>query len=259
MFVEHGRRMMRRQLVALTVWVVLCAPLLPVAARAGGGPLSQPAFHTLDDALTHGGFLSQSAFRPPGAFGSPGGYPFPQHHQDRLARVPPKHFPQRMPSHAFTWFPSTIALYVPSALYEPLVDTSSQAVSASPIIYVSSTVYVAPPMVSSPPVPAAVAPPPVPPLPSVVEYPTGRYELRGDGVATPYVWVWIPNPPPAPPAAPPPSPEEPRAGAAPSAMRSKIYQWTDDEGTTFWTNRVESIPEPQRSRAQRADQAVAQP
>jgi len=44
--------------------------------------------------------------------------------------------------------------------------------------------------------------------PTVVEYPHGRYELRGDGVRTAYQWVWIPKPPP-PPAAPPPSPTTP--------------------------------------------------
>jgi hypothetical protein len=53
--------------------------------------------------------------------------------------------------------------------------------------------------------PAAVvtAPPsyqPAPtPSPSVVHYPHGRYELRGDGVNVLYQWVWIPNPPPPPP------------------------------------------------------------
>ena len=26
----------------------------------------------------------------------------------------------------------------------------------------------------------------------VVNYPSGRYELYGDGVQTPYYWVWIP-------------------------------------------------------------------
>ena len=44
--------------------------------------------------------------------------------------------------------------------------------------------------------------------PTVVEYPHGRYELRGDGIKTAYQWVWIPKPPP-PPAAPPPSPTSP--------------------------------------------------
>ena len=29
-----------------------------------------------------------------------------------------------------------------------------------------------------------------------VEYSHGRYELHGDGIGTPYRWVWIPNAPP---------------------------------------------------------------
>jgi hypothetical protein len=41
-----------------------------------------------------------------------------------------------------------------------------------------------------------------------IQYPHGRYELRGDGIATAYQWVWIPNPttPPLPPDAPPAAP-----------------------------------------------------
>jgi hypothetical protein len=31
----------------------------------------------------------------------------------------------------------------------------------------------------------------------VVQYAHGRYELRGDGVSVPYLWVWIPSTPPA--------------------------------------------------------------
>jgi hypothetical protein len=35
--------------------------------------------------------------------------------------------------------------------------------------------------------------------PRVVQYPHGRYELRGDGVSIAYAWVWVPSaPPPAP-------------------------------------------------------------
>jgi hypothetical protein len=46
--------------------------------------------------------------------------------------------------------------------------------------------------------------------PTVVEYPHGRYELRGDGIRTAYQWVWIPKPPPPPAAAPQqPSPTTP--------------------------------------------------
>lgn len=39
----------------------------------------------------------------------------------------------------------------------------------------------------------------------VVNYPSGRYELYGDGTTTPYYWVWVPAgtalpaPPPPPP------------------------------------------------------------
>jgi hypothetical protein len=63
-------------------------------------------------------------------------------------------------------------------------------------------VYTEPPVVyrevvtQPAPVPAASA------SPTVVYYPHGRYELRGDGTTTPYQWVWIPNPPAAPPAEP---------------------------------------------------------
>jgi uncharacterized protein DUF4124 len=255
---------MRRQRVAITVWVILCTPLLPAAALAGGRPLSPRAFHTVGAAPMHGRFRAQPPFRPQGAFGSPGGFPLPVpgSQESRLPRVPPARFSHRLPHHAFVGFPATTVLYAPPALYESPVDSSPPAVSVSTVVYVSPTVYVSPPIVSSQPAPAAAASNPAPPLPSVVEYSTGRYELRGDGVTTPYVWVWIPNPPPVPPAAPPPSApsvDDPRAGSVPSAVQSKVYRWTDDEGTTHWTNRVESIPEPHRSRAQRLGQVVAQP
>jgi len=70
-------------------------------------------------------------------------------------------------------------------------------VHARPVV-----VYSSPPPVY---VPATVVtvPSPPPPSPTVVHYPHGRYELRGDGVSQPYLWVWIPNPPPPPP---PPAP-----------------------------------------------------
>ncbi len=41
--------------------------------------------------------------------------------------------------------------------------------------------------------------PAAPAVSRVVEYPHGRYLLRGDGVNTAYQWVWLPNPPPPPP------------------------------------------------------------
>ncbi len=81
-------------------------------------------------------------------------------------------------------------------------------------------VYVAAPpqVIYAPPPQLTFVPPPTPAPPTVIQYPHGRYELRGDGVTMAYQWVWIPSPPPAPPAryeqpATPPSPP----AAAPSA------------------------------------------
>ena len=79
------------------------------------------------------------------------------------------------------------------------------------------------------------------PMPNVVEYPTGRYELRGDGLTVPCTWVWIPNPPSAPPAAPSggegffPTPP-------PSAGHDKLYRWTDTQGVLHVTDRLEAVP-----------------
>jgi hypothetical protein len=69
---------------------------------------------------------------------------------------------------------------------------------AAPAYYGASVVYSAPPTV------VVQRPAPAPAYSRVVQYPHGRYELRGDGVYTAYQWVWIPNaPPPPPPPAPP--------------------------------------------------------
>ena len=59
----------------------------------------------------------------------------------------------------------------------------------------------------------AVVQPPAP-MATVVQYPHGRYELRGDGVTVAYRWVWIPNPPPPPP---PPASSLPPSPSAPAA------------------------------------------
>ncbi len=95
-------------------------------------------------------------------------------------------------------------------------------------------------------------------MPRVVEYPGGRYELRGDGISVPYVWVWIPNaplgPPPTPAATPAPPALEP-SGSAPAAERAsrahrtRIYRWTDDHGVVNLTDDLESVPERYRTQA----------
>jgi hypothetical protein len=66
-------------------------------------------------------------------------------------------------------------------------------------------VYVERPVYSTYPSQVVVVQPAPPPAyPTVIQYPHGRYELRGDGVRYAYQWVWIPSAPPPPPAAPPP-------------------------------------------------------
>ena len=74
---------------------------------------------------------------------------------------------------------------------------------ARPVYARPVVVYSSPPPVYSVPATVVTVPSPPPPSPTVVHYPHGRYELRGDGVTQPYLWVWIPNPPPPPP---PPAP-----------------------------------------------------
>ncbi len=66
------------------------------------------------------------------------------------------------------------------------------------VIHRPAVIYAPPPAVVYP-APAVVTPA----VPSVVEYPHGRYELQVHGHQ--YVWVWIPKVPPPPPP-PPPAP-----------------------------------------------------
>jgi hypothetical protein len=206
--------------------LILGVGLAPTGALAGGARV--PSAPVLK---------AQSGFRPASAFGSPGGFPF-MSVQDHRGFVP-RAAPRRSARQFFPAFPATSFLYAPLAPYALSTETPPPPVSVNPVIYVSPTVYVSVPVSAA--VAAPVLPPPaLPPAPSVVEYATGRYELRGDGASTPYTWVWIPNLPAPPFEAPPATPS--------SATSSQVYRWTDDQGTEFWTNRLEKIPEPYRSR-----------
>lgn len=150
-------------------------------------------------------------------------------------------------------------------------------VAAAPIYYPPPVYY--PPPAYYPPsyydypsysAPVSYAPTPSPtvsvapqrPQQDVVQFATGRYELRGDGVSTPYTWVWIPNPPTAPPpTAPPPAaptapPSEAPPGAGPSSSQrqpatraGQLYRWVDAQGVVYWTDRLDAVPERYRSRA----------
>ena len=111
---------------------------------------------------------------------------------------------------------------------------------ATPSPYDDPWAYAPPSMYAPPGGAVSVAPAP----PDVIEYPNGRYELRGDGGATPYRWVWIPNPPSGPPPAAPPPP-----GAASEAT---LYRWTDEQGAVHWTDRWDAVPEAYRSQAKKS-------
>jgi len=129
--------------------------------------------------------------------------------------------------------------YYPPAYYSP--PYYDPPVYSAPMTYSQPASY-APPPTST--VSVAPAPPSAPPAPTVVEFPTGRYELRGDGITTPYTWVWIPNPPTSPPVP---------AGAGPSTGRvptraSQLYRWTDAQGVVYWTDRLDAVPEQYRSK-----------
>jgi hypothetical protein len=132
-------------------------------------------------------------------------------------------------------------------------------VAAPPVVYAAPPPYYPPP-IDYPPAdydPSASYSPPVSyaPTPSVVQFENGRYELRGDGVTTPYIWVWVPNPPTVPPPTGPPPPSTPPAvgeptSGGPSAPRmSQLYRWIDEQGVVHWTNRLDRVPEQYRSRA----------
>ena len=84
--------------------------------------------------------------------------------------------------------------YPPPIYYAP-------AYYPPPAYYGQSPTYGAPVGYASPAATVSVAP--AQPTQNVVQFATGRYELRGDGVSMPYRWVWIPNPPTAPPQAAP--------------------------------------------------------
>jgi hypothetical protein len=178
--------------------------------------------------------------RGPGPGGFRGGGPHhhpPRHHHRPHHRGRHRAFPHR------PFFPAFVA---PSAVVSTGIFVAPAPVYSPPPVYAPAPAY-------SPPV-AYPAPPLPPPVPRVVEYPGGRYELRGDGVTTPYVWVWIPDPP----VAPPPPPAPPAEGLEPSraprspAPRTTAYRWTDDNGVTTWTDSLEKVPPRFRAEASRS-------
>src|SRR5580765_4760793 len=73
----------------------------------------------------------------------------------------------------------------PSAGYDPPVAYAPPPVYARPPAYPPPPAYSAAPSVPFSTTTVAVAPT----RSGTIDFPTGRYELRGDGMSTPYAWV----------------------------------------------------------------------
>ena len=151
----------------------------------------------------------------------------------------------RHPHHGFGHRRAFPVFLAPSVVVVPPFLAAPYAV-APPVYSAPSPVYAPPPVYAVPP----------PSVPRVVEFPTGRYELRGDGVYSPYAWVWIPNPPVAPPPPPPPSAPPGPSAAAPEpgprpapSQTAAVYRWTDERGVTTWTDSLEKVPARYREHA----------
>ena len=214
---------------ALMLVVVASSPL---PARAGGGVGGGPGMggHAFSPPIVPHGFFGRpnipSANRHAG--GVRPGFPRP---------FPPRHNREYAPFvgwggaavYAVPYAPYPDYAFSDSGYYDPVVGSSIGVTSMQ----------------------AAPAPPPPPaPIQNVVEYATGRYELRGDGMAVPYTWVWIPNPPPAPPSGPPPPGSAP---ASASSGHGKLYRWTDAQGVLHITDRLQAVPPEYRSKAKSSE------
>jgi hypothetical protein len=105
---------------------------------------------------------------------------------------------------------ATFAIFAPFiiageilSLAIPPYRAPAVVVAPPPAYYAPAPAYSAPPPAYSAPPAAYSAPPayvrqtyaaPAPAQPRIIQYPGGRYELRGDGIATAYEWVWVSNP-----------------------------------------------------------------
>ena len=216
------RFMVRRIAAGLSLIVALNLALVPSVAVAGGRvgvgrPVTSHSFG-------HHPFVGRPFV----------GRPFVQHHV--------------FPHHFFRPFVPFVSGFVPPlGYYAPYYSTPTYLDSS----YYSPPAYAAPPAYYAPPVsyaPPSYAPSPqssisVAPVPNVVEYPNGRYVLRGDGTTTPYTWVWIPNPPASPPAGSPP------ASDPPSRRPTSLYRWIDERGDIHLTDSFEMVPKKFRVQA----------
>jgi hypothetical protein len=246
--------------LGLTV-VVALGPLAALASPGRGGPRNGPG-------VSGGGRLSGGA--PRGSWtGFHGGVPrhaSPQHdHGSKPHAVPPPHTIFPKPSqgfrhgHGFKQFPCCGVITWGAPLYY-----GGYAYNGAPAYYYPPPTYYVyapqwytyapaytPPIPSPPPPPDTDATTLAPEATSqVIQYPSGRYELRGDGRSVPYTWVWVPNPPPPPPEPPAEPPANaPASSSPPASRRTPVYRWTDEQGVTHWTDHLDSVPARHRTEA----------
>ena len=170
-----------------------------------------------------------------------------------VAPQPQPAAPQGVGPRPFVQQTITLGVAAPIIYTLPAYSYAVVVTHAPPVSYEPPVSAAPPPAIYNPNVGDAIsmAPSPPRPTPGVVEFPTGRYELYGDGMATPYTWVWIPNPPtapPAPPTAPPSQAPDPGDPLVPS--RRELFRWTDEAGVAYWTDRLDAVPQQYRAEAE---------
>ena len=193
---------MRRMLAVLLVVVTCVVALAPPAAHAGGHGAARVAI----------GLATFAIFAPFIIAGEILSLALPPYRAPAVVVAPPPAYYAPAPAYSVP----------PPAYYAP-----APAYSAPPPAYSAPPAYVRQTYAA-----------PAPAQPRVIQYPGGRYELRGDGIATAYEWVWIPNPTnlPSPPGAPsaysapaptysaPPAPVQ-QTYAAPAPAQPTVFQY----------------------------------
>lgn len=248
-----------KRLLTVFVAVILAVELVPSAAlaqRARGG------FHSgrADGSPRTGSGFGHAGFGRKGfvhkGFGHTRFFPersvLPQPPVDPWRFWPPSSTPKHR-LHRGSVVPFAGFVPAPSIVVAPPVVSADASGGGATIVF-------APAPASSPaPVSAAVSGPTALPTPTLVDFPTGWYQLRGDGVTTPYTWVWIPKPPAEPASvagiSPPASGPTGAAPPAPQDSREErgvAYHWTDS-GVTTWTNRLDRVPKRFRDEAASAE------
>jgi len=228
---------MLRALAAAVVSTILLASITIAPADAGGPGAGSRGFNPA------GGF---QGFNPRGGFQgfNPGGG-FQGFNPGDVGRssMPPRFSKHGRGTGGYLIGGYAAPLYYGSPLCDPLLyDTSAYApapVYTPPPVYVPVMIPVASSALSAAPV-----------RPSEIEFPEGRYVLRGDGVSSPYNWVWIPNAPTAPPASSSP-PTAPTSGDRPPVRRGQLYRWVDEQGVMYLTDNADTVPEQFRKQVKR--------